>query len=58
MFVGDDWPEHKVDPDTNMRGSRYDGRVLWLVMVVPAVAQYSIEYYIDSYSAVDILCML
>ena len=44
VFVGDDWPEHKVDPDTNMRGSHYDGRVWWLV--VPAVAQYRVEYYI------------
>ena len=36
MFVGDDWPEHKVDPDTNMRGSHYDGRVWWLgVLAVP-----------------------
>ena len=44
MFVGDDWPEHKVETDTNMRGSHYDGRVLWLVMVVPAVAQYRVLY--------------
>ena len=53
MFVGDDWPEHKVDPDTNMRGSHYDGRVWWLV--VPAVAQYRVLYI---HSAVDIQCML
>ena len=37
MFVRDDWPEHKVDPDTNLRGSHHDGRVRWLSIV---------EYYI------------
>ena len=48
VFVGDDWPEHRVDPDTNMRGSHYDDRVLWRVVPgsVYSIIGCSAVYYV------------